>query len=128
MKSALPIALLLPCATFPYTVACAAAGRGREAATAYLELLSCELLRLFFDVDVETASSLRTQTYFKTRQEAMQKAHELLGDATELWQQLDAFIESTKAEAAISEYAGQLTQLVQSLPLEERLGCAAACA
>ena len=41
-----------------------AAGRGREAAAAYLELLSCELLRLFFDVDVETASSLRTQTYF----------------------------------------------------------------
>lgn len=99
-----------------------AAGWGREAAAAYLELLNCELLRLFFDVDVETASSLRTQTYFKTRQEAMQKAHELLGDATELWQQLDAFIENTKAEAAISEYAEQLTQLVQSLPLEERLG------
>ena len=79
-------------------------------------------MRLFFDVDVETASSLRTQTYFKTRQEAMQKAHELLGDATELWQQLDAFIETTKAEATISEYAEQLTQLVQSLPLEERLG------
>ena len=99
-----------------------AAGRGREAAVAYLELLDCELLRLFFDVDVEVASSLRSQTYFKTRQQAMQKAHELLGDATALWQQLDAFIENTQAEASISDYAEQLTQLVQSLPLEERLG------
>lgn len=99
-----------------------AAGRGREAAVAYLELLSCELLRLFFDVDVEAASSLSSQTYFKTRQQAMQKAHELLGDATELWQQLDAFIENTQAEASISDYAEQLTQLVQSLPLEKRLG------
>ena len=99
-----------------------AAGWGREAAAAYLELLSCELLRLFFAVDVEAASRLRTQTYFKTRQEAMQRAHELQGDTTELWQLLDEFIENTQAEATISEYAGQLTQLLQALPLEERLG------
>ena len=93
-----------------------------EGAAAYFRLLTSELLPLLVDADVEAADALREQEYFTSRREAQLRAHEKIAAEEALWQQLDDFIAHVPQYGSVTAYCSQLKDLLESLPLAQRLG------
>lgn len=102
----------------------AAAAGSRQGAEAYLRLLGSGMGRILFTADMEAVQDLQREYYFTSRSHVrgvlIEKLAEQAGDS--FLQKLDSFIDAVPYKATLGEYGQQLTELLQSLELEQRLG------
>lgn len=98
-----------------------------EGAEAYFALLTGGLGSLLLHVDTSVVDELRKKSYFKSREAAQQALHSCFPD-DELWTLVDTCIAELSAwrekRSPLAFYTQKLSELLQALELEQRLGMA----
>ena len=94
----------------------------RKGAEAYFKLLGCGMSKQLFDFDGEAASAWRQEKYFTSRSQVQVKCAEIFDVEASGLAILNETLEKLDTAATIGEYTTLVTELLNSLGLEQKLG------
>lgn len=94
----------------------------RKGAEAYFKLLGCGMSKQLFDFDGEAASAWRQEKYFTSRSQVQIKCAEIFDVEASGLAILNETLEKLNTTATIGEYTALVTELLNALGLEQKLG------